>query len=71
MASHRVFVFNPRTYITKSKAGHYTVTVKDLVSRLAVSAHYFESLEQARAEVPHLTSKLHAQVRFLDEAIAD
>jgi hypothetical protein len=63
MQKTSTMTFNPRTYITKSKAGHYTVTVKDSVSRLAVDAHYFENLEQARAEVPHLTAKLLSRVQ--------
>ena len=38
----------PRTYITKSKAGHYTLTVKDLESRASVFRTLLSALPQAR-----------------------
>lgn len=52
--------FKPRTYITKSKAGHYSVTVKDQVSRRCTSARLIENLEQAQRMVPELTAELGA-----------
>lgn len=52
----------PRTYITKSKAGHYAVTVKDLDSRRSVSRGLIENLQQAQALVPALTQDLAALV---------
>ncbi len=52
----------PRTYITPSKAGHHTVTVKDMESRLSVSRGLQPSLHHARALVPELVEELRATV---------
>jgi hypothetical protein len=49
-----------RTYITKSKAGHYTVTVKDLDTRLCTSRNFLATLDQARSLVVELTVELEA-----------
>jgi hypothetical protein len=51
-----------RAYITKSKAGHYTLTVRaaghlGLVARRGL----IESLEQARAALPALLQELEAE----------
>jgi hypothetical protein len=52
----------PRTYITTSKAGHHTVTVKDMESRLSVSRGLQPSLHHARSLVPELVEELRAAV---------
>lgn len=52
----------PRTYITKSKAGHYTVTVKDQFSGRCASRRYVENLDQARALVPALFEELQTEL---------
>ena len=49
-----------RTYITKSKAGHYTVTVRDSASRRAVSRNLLSSLHHAREIAPELIAELQA-----------
>lgn len=41
---------NIRIYITKSKAGHYTITARSINPRAVVYRHRFiDSLEQARS----------------------
>lgn len=50
----------PRTYIAKSKAGHYTVTLKDTNSRMSVSRNLLPTLSQAQGLVPELTMELEA-----------
>ena len=51
-----------RAYITKSKAGHYTLTVRDTRHRgLSVRRGLIESLEQARAALPALLLELEAE----------
>ena len=52
----------PRTNITTSKAGHHTVTVKDMESHLSVSRGLQPSLHHARALVPELVEELRATV---------
>jgi len=52
-----------RTYITKSKAGHYTVTVRDLASRRAVSRNLLSSLHHARGIAPELIAELIAELQ--------
>jgi hypothetical protein len=49
-----------RTYITKSKAGHYTLTVKDLETRMSVSRPLLSTLSHAQGLVPELTLELEA-----------
>jgi hypothetical protein len=52
-----------RTYIALSKAGHYTVTVKDQVSRRSVSQGYIDTLEKARDLVPFLLEELATELQ--------
>jgi hypothetical protein len=51
-----------RAYITKSKAGHYTLTVRATCHQgLSVRRGLIESLEQARAAFPALLQELKAE----------
>ena len=50
----------PRVYITKSKAGHYTATVR-AAGFASVSRNHIENLEQARAAIPALLQQFKNQ----------
>jgi hypothetical protein len=55
-----------RAYITKSKAGHYTLTVRAACYRgLSVRRGLIESLEQARAALPALLQELEVEATRL------
>ena len=51
---------NHRVYITKSKAGHYTATVR-ATGFASASRGHIENLEQARAAIPALLQELKDQ----------
>jgi len=55
-------MIRPRVSITKSKAGHYTLTIRDEATRLAVSRGHIGELEWARSLVPALVAELEAAV---------
>jgi hypothetical protein len=40
---------NYRQFVTKSKAGHYTLTLKDNATGIKVGSGYWNSPEEARA----------------------
>jgi hypothetical protein len=54
---------NPRVFITKSKAGHYTATARwRQAAGLAIASRScIENLEQARAAIPALLQELKDQ----------
>jgi hypothetical protein len=55
-----------RAYITKSKAGHYTLTVRSAQHRgLYVRRGLIESLEQAHAAFPALLQELEVEATRL------
>ena len=51
-----------RYYITKSRAGHYTVTVVDKTYGVKVSRGLIENHEQALSALPQLRTNLQAAV---------
>jgi uncharacterized protein YegP (UPF0339 family) len=49
-----------KTYITKSKAGHYTVTVRGENGKYLASAELLPNLQRARVEAERIRRELGA-----------